>query len=81
MVPLIQMMVPWKVRKIQWIRRDYWRALLVDVMAQNSHLLVVLRGFHVGVLLERDKRLVVVHMVLGLVLGKMDTMGKRDDLG
>ena len=81
LVPLIQMMVPWKVRKIQWIRRDYRRALLVDVMAQNNHLLVVLRGFHVGVLLERDKRLVVVHMVLGLVLGKMDTMGKRDDLG
>ena len=52
-------------------------------MAQNNHLLVVLRGFHVGerVLLEPDKRLVVVHMVLGLVLGKMDTMGKRDDLG
>ena len=81
LVPLIQMMVPWKVRKIQWIRRDQRRALLVDVMAQNNRLLVVLRGFHVTVLLERDKQLVVVHMVLGLVLGKMDTMGKRDDLG
>ena len=83
LVPLIQMMVPWKVRTIQWIHRDHRRALLVDVMSQNNHLLVVLRGFHVGerVLLEPDKRLVVVHMVLGLVLGRMDTKGKRDDLG
>ena len=76
------MMVPWKVRTIQWIRRDHRRALLVDVMAQNIHLLVVLRDYHVVVLLvPRDKLLVVVHMVLGLVLGRMDTKGKRDDLG
>ena len=81
LVPLIQMTVPLKVRTNQRIRHVHQTALLVDVMAQNIHLLVVLRGFHVGVLLERDKRLVVVHMVLGLVLGRMDTKGKRDDLG
>ena len=73
------MTVPLKVRTNQRIRRT---ALLADVMAQNIHLLVVLRDYHVAVLLvPRDKLVVVVHMVLGLVLGRMDTTGKRDDLG
>ena len=54
---------------------------MIQWMAQNSHLLVVLRGFHVVVLLVRGKRPVVVHMALGLVLGKMDTKGKRGDQG
>ena len=82
LVPLIQMTVPLKVRTNQRIRHVHRTALLVDVMAQNIHLLVVLRDYHVAVLLvPRDKLLVVVHMVLGLVLGRMDTKGKRDDLG
>ena len=74
--------LPLMALKVLMIPRGLQRELLDVLMTRNNHLLVVLRDYHVAVLLvPRDKLVVVVHMVLGLVLGRMDTKGKRDDLG
>ena len=73
--------LPLMALKVLMIPRGLQRALLDVLMTRNNHLLVVLRDFLVLVLLVRDMRPVVEHMVLVRVLGKMGRQGKRVDQG
>ena len=78
---ILDLGLPLMALTVLMILQGHQRALLDVLMTRNSHLLVVLRDFLVLVLLVRDMRPVVEHMVLVRVLGKMGRQGKRVDQG